>query len=217
VACPKCGSEKVKYSDRLPAIFMEFGDFAEVAYGTVTCANCGKKLGNATSDEIDLAKAQLHFRHGQATGQWFRSIRLALKFRAQDLAKLLQVRAETISHWETRGQGAVDATAWIALGALLEDCIACRTTIRDRLLAAMNPTTPTKAVKVSAPIRQPERVFPGTTRFPKSPPRPNPPASQPTPPGGLPGRTVDLKETQKGRSPKGRFAKSASAPRRRST
>jgi hypothetical protein len=198
VACPKCGSDKVKYSDTLPAIFMEFGDFAEAAYGTVTCAKCGEKLGVAEADEIDLAKAQLHFRLGHATGQWFRSVRLALKFRAQDLAKLLQVRAETISHWETRWHGAVDATAWVALGALLEDCIACRTTTRDYLLAALKPTNPTKPVKVFAPIRRTERVFPGTTRIPKSPPRSKPPASEPTPP-------VNLKETQKRRSPKSRF------------
>jgi hypothetical protein len=175
LACPKCGWEKVKYSDTLPPLFFGSGNYGEPSYGTVTCGKCGTKLGDAGGGEVELADAQLLFRLGLATGSSFRTTRKALRFRAQDLAKLLQVRAETISHWETRGDRAIDLTAWAALGALLEDCIACRTTTLEHLRAALNPVRPKAPVKIFAPIAKDERVFPGESSIPQAPSR-TPPA-----------------------------------------
>ena len=57
------------------------------------------KLGDTTGSEVSLATAHLLFRLGIATGNAFRQIRLALHYRAQDLAKL----------WQERNGGSVGA------------------------------------------------------------------------------------------------------------
>jgi transcriptional regulator with XRE-family HTH domain len=183
MACPKCGSMEEKRSVTLDA----FDDPDEYvrggAYGTVTCAKCGTLLGESGIDEFDLARAQLLFRVGAGTGRAFRILRTALKFTGADLARLFDVRPETISHWEN-GKGPVDRAAWIALGALLEDCLACRTTMRERSLAAERPQVPRAPVAVDAPIERPERVFPGED-LPEPPPQAPkraPPARRPAPP-----------------------------------
>jgi hypothetical protein len=197
VACPKCGCEEETGDMTLPPLFPNNGLSIEVAYGAVSCAKCQTKLGDTTGSEVSLASAHLLFRLGIATGNAFRQIRLALHYRAQDLAKLFQVRAETISHWENR-DGAVDQTAWLALGALLEDCIACRTTMRERLFAALNPAHPTDVVKIVAPIRNPARVYPGDSPMPKGrpPSQPKAPRRSVT----LPARAQRPKRPRPGRS-----------------
>jgi hypothetical protein len=168
VACPKCGSEKEKFSETYLPSFSG-GDLPyEVAYGDVSCADCGTALGSAGWSEVDLATAQLLFRAGMATGGAFRVMRKALRYRSQDLATLLEVRPETLSHWE-HGKRPVDRGAWLTLGALLEDCIACRTTMQERLLASLNPQAPKGQVRIEAPIAREQRVFPGETEIPAPP------------------------------------------------
>jgi hypothetical protein len=159
MACPKCGSDQEVRSDSLQYPFPIEGMEVEVAYGKVTCAQCNTALGETTGSEIELAIAQLIFRVGIGTGPAFAHIRKSLRYRAKDIAALFQVRPETVSHWENT-PGAIDRPAWIALGALLEDRIACRTTIEDRLFSALKPEIPKSLVKLDAPIWRTDRPEP---------------------------------------------------------
>jgi DNA-binding XRE family transcriptional regulator len=163
MACPQCGSELEKRSEVFVEPFPIDGVNIEVARGHVTCAKCETLLGEAGGRELSLAVAQFLFRLGTGSASAFRYIRRALEYQARDLAKLLEVRPETLSHWET-GKRPVDRGAWIALGALLEDCIACRTTIRDGFLAALNPQIPKVTVKLDAPIARVDRPWPADVK-----------------------------------------------------
>jgi transcriptional regulator with XRE-family HTH domain len=185
MACPNCGSMEERRSVTLDSdSYADADEYVSAgAYGKVTCAKCGTLLGDSRPDELDLARAQLLFRVGAGTGRAFRVLRTALKFRAADLARLFDVRPETISHWEN-GKGPVDRVAWIALGALLEDCLACRTTMRERVLAAERPQVPSAPAALDALIERPERVFPGED-LPEPPPhapKRAPRAMRPAPP-----------------------------------
>jgi DNA-binding transcriptional regulator YiaG len=73
-----------------------------------------------------LADAGVH------TGEALRCMRKALGLRGCDLARLLDVTPETISHWET-GKARPNRAAFAALGAMIADAMAGRTTTRDRL------------------------------------------------------------------------------------
>jgi hypothetical protein len=194
VACPKCGSDKEKRDQTDTPLFGGDGFSNEVAYGEVTCAECGTALGEAGMREIELARAHLLFRLGVGTGKAFRHIRHALKFQSRHLASLLQVRPETVSHWESR-DGLVDRSAWLALGALLEDCLACRTTMRERLLAALSPQIPDAPINLDAPLGRNERVFPGEDL----PDLPEPTASRGRPDGRRREKKSSFLATKKGR------------------
>lgn len=161
MACPKCGSEKLRYSDTFVDPFPVNGATLETACGTAYCAKCGTKLGDTTGTELPFAEAIWLSRTGVADGDTFRSMRSSLGFRAADLARLLQVRPETISNWE-RAKRPMDRAAWAVLAAMVEDCLACRTTVFDRLVRALNPDTPKGKVRLEAPVYRTERVYPGT-------------------------------------------------------
>ncbi len=74
----------------------------------------------------ELANAGVH------TGEAIRLMREALSLRAMDLARLLDLTPETISHWET-GKARPNRAAFVTLGALIQDAFDGRTTTRDRL------------------------------------------------------------------------------------
>jgi hypothetical protein len=65
----------------------------------------------------------------------------------------------------------------MVLGALVEDCIACRTTIRDMLLAALDPQKPKGTVKLDALFARGDRPWPAEVMAakmaPPAPPRLN--------------------------------------------
>ncbi len=61
-------------------------------------------------------------------------MRKILGLRAADLALLLDVTPETISHWET-GKARIGRAAFVALGAMVQDATEGRSTTRDRLAA----------------------------------------------------------------------------------
>ena len=82
----------------------------------------------------ELAVAREFADVGVDTGEAFRRMRKALGLRATDLAQLLDLTPETISHWET-GKVVINRAAFVALGAMVQDAIDGRTTTRDRLAA----------------------------------------------------------------------------------
>jgi transcriptional regulator with XRE-family HTH domain len=71
---------------------------------------------------------------GVRTGEAVRHMRKTLGLRAADLAQLLDLTPETISHWET-GKAPISRAAFVAVGAMIQDAIDGRTTTRDRFAA----------------------------------------------------------------------------------
>jgi len=69
---------------------------------------------------------------GVGTGEAVRHMRKALGLRAADLARLLDVTPETISHWET-DRCVPNRSAFVALAAMVQDALDDRTITRDRL------------------------------------------------------------------------------------
>jgi DNA-binding transcriptional regulator YiaG len=91
---------------------------------------------------------------GMRTGDTLRQMRKALGLRAVDLARLLDVTAETISHWET-GKARPTRATFAAVAAMADEAIDGRTSTRDRLsVEADGQSHPrTLAVKLRAPSR----------------------------------------------------------------
>jgi DNA-binding XRE family transcriptional regulator len=71
----------------------------------------------------------------------------ALGLRAADLARLLDVTPETISHWET-DKARPSRAAFVAIGALVQETIDGRTTTRDRLATLSGGRTYPRAFSV---------------------------------------------------------------------
>ncbi len=69
---------------------------------------------------------------GVRTGEALRHMRKALGLRAAELAALLDVTPETISHWET-GKVLPNRAAFVAVAALVQDALDGRSTTRERL------------------------------------------------------------------------------------
>jgi putative zinc finger/helix-turn-helix YgiT family protein len=83
------------------------------------CNSCGETL--YTGLEVDRQfdeVARVIVARGIRDGSEFQFVRKATKFRAADLAELLDVRPETISRWE-RGEAEIPRAAKYALGQLL--------------------------------------------------------------------------------------------------
>ncbi len=103
------------------------------------CSSCGESFMAAA----DLQRAELQVGaeladRGIREGAAFRFMRKALGLRAVDLAGLLDVTAETVSHWEN-DHTAADSGAWAALAAMISDRLAGKTTTIDRLRATKEP------------------------------------------------------------------------------
>ncbi len=86
-----------------------------------TCGSCGW-ITNLLEGrgELMLRAAAEFVRAGDFSGTAIRQMRLVLGLRAEDLAKLLDVRPETISRWET-GKWAINRTAAATLGTMILD------------------------------------------------------------------------------------------------
>jgi putative zinc finger/helix-turn-helix YgiT family protein len=114
---------------RLPLCGVE----ATVAAPVARCAACGE---GHLEGEV-LARAHLAIGCGLAdggvgSGDALRHLRKALGLRAADLARLLGVTPETISHWET-GKLAPSRAAFVAVAAMADEAAAGRTATHDRL------------------------------------------------------------------------------------
>jgi len=97
------------------------------------CAKCQESyFSGPVLHAFELAVALELANSGVRTGEAFRHMRVAVGLRAADVARLLGVTPETISHWET-GKAAVNRAAFVTLGAMVDDEIEGRTTTRDRL------------------------------------------------------------------------------------
>jgi DNA-binding transcriptional regulator YiaG len=86
------------------------------------CDACNEALLSAAElERFELAVAERLAALGVRTGESFKFMRKALGLRAVDLAALLDVASETVSHWET---GKPEARAFALLGSMVMDRLA---------------------------------------------------------------------------------------------
>lgn len=125
------------------------GVTASAAVPARRCRRChGADVDAAVRDRFQLAVCRELANAGVLTGEAMRLMRNALRLRAADLARLLGVTPETISHWET-GKARANRAAFIALCALVQDAIDGRTTTRDRLAALADGLAHPRALSVT--------------------------------------------------------------------
>jgi DNA-binding XRE family transcriptional regulator len=103
------------------------------------CEKCHARFASGPSGvAFELGVARWLAEHGFATGGEIRLMRKAAGLRAADLADLLGVAAESVSHWET-GKHQADHGMLATIGALVLDALDGSTATRDRLRALRNP------------------------------------------------------------------------------
>ena len=103
------------------------------------CVRCGNSEVRPSSRELAVAREFADV--GVDMGEAFRRMRKALGLRATDLAQLLDLTPETISHWET-GKVVINRAAFVALGAMVQDAIDGRTTTPRQARRPRQTTVP---------------------------------------------------------------------------
>jgi putative zinc finger/helix-turn-helix YgiT family protein len=149
--CSACGCLTVEGATATVSVeLLEPAVSVTVSVPARRCPRCETVLvDEAVRTRSHLAASSELADLGVHTGDSLRHMRKALGLRAADLARLLDVRPETISHWET-GKAPPNRAAFAALAAMVEDALDGRTTTRDRLarLADERPFPRNVAVKL---------------------------------------------------------------------
>ncbi len=155
--CASCGGELRDVVETLSFTLARCGVVASIDAPARRCHGCGDlQVEDDVAAGARLAIGCALADRGVHTGDALRHLREALALRAADLARLLGVTPETISHWET-GKVSPARAAFVAVAAMAEDAMAGRTTTRDRLevLANGRPYPRTVTIAASgAPIRR---------------------------------------------------------------
>jgi DNA-binding XRE family transcriptional regulator len=109
------------------------------AVDAMQCERCRASFASGPSAvAFELGMARWLAEHGFAAGEEIRFMRKAAGLRAADLADLLGVSAESVSHWET-GKHQADHGTLATIGALVLDALDGSTATRDRLRALRQP------------------------------------------------------------------------------
>jgi len=104
------------------------------------CDACGETFTSGPAGEaLELAAARWLAEHGFTTGEEIRFMRKAAGLRAVDLAELLDVSPEAVSHWETGKHQAGHGTL-ATIAALVLDVLEGSTATRNRLRALWKPS-----------------------------------------------------------------------------
>lgn len=147
--CAECESTKLldgKVSEKLS---VNLGDGSKIAFvadlPAIICENCGENyISHENLAGLELLVSEWFAQNGFRDPKALRFMRKALFLRAVDLAELLDVTPETISHWEN-GHTLIDVGAFTVLGDLVIDAIAGQSNTLERLRS------------LRAPIRAPKR------------------------------------------------------------
>lgn len=111
------------------------------------CVECDEVVLDGPSlIRAELTVAAEVARTGTISRETFRFMRRAIGMRAVDLAELLDVEPETISHWET-GRSTVPRAAWVVMRDLVLDAVSGRATTKERLQEKGRPRA-----RVSLPL-----------------------------------------------------------------
>jgi helix-turn-helix protein len=153
--CDGCGGELREATEALAVTLPRSGVVATVTAPAARCGGCGA----IRFDAAVLVRAQLSIgcelaNAGVRTGDALRLMRKALELRACDLARLLEVTPETVSHWET-GKALLPRAAFVAVAAMVEEALEGRTATHDRLARLAEGRAHPRAVEVQ--LRAPSR------------------------------------------------------------
>jgi DNA-binding transcriptional regulator YiaG len=133
--CAACHGELEDCTETLSVELPRSDVTAQVSAPAARCAGCGVvRVEPEVRARADLALARALADAGAHGGDAFRVMRKALALRAADLARLLAVTPETVSHWET-GKALPARCAFATLAAMIEDALGGRRSTRDRLEA----------------------------------------------------------------------------------
>ncbi len=132
--CGACGEGALRDgTETLSVALPRCGVVASVVTPARCCAACGDvRIGRTELARAHLAIARELADRGVHTGDALRHMRKALGLRAADLARLLDVTPETVSHWET-GRFLPGRAAFVAVAAMVQEALEGRTSTRDRL------------------------------------------------------------------------------------
>jgi transcriptional regulator with XRE-family HTH domain/predicted RNA-binding Zn-ribbon protein involved in translation (DUF1610 family) len=160
--CASCGHELRDGIEAVTVRLPRCGVVASAVARAQLCAGCGAvQMDDDAARQAQLAIGCALADRGVQTGDALRHMRTALRLRAVDLARLLGVTPETVSHWET---GRPARAAFVAVAAMIDDVLAGRSTTRDRLAALAEGRPYPRALSAAAPAREraaPLRGWPG--------------------------------------------------------
>jgi putative zinc finger/helix-turn-helix YgiT family protein len=147
--CRTCGCGELREGIETVSVTLpRCGLVASVAAPARRCAGCGEV--HVERDVLERARLSIGCAladRGVHTGDALRHMRKALALRAADLARLLGVTPETVSHWET-GRAPPARAAFVAVAAMVEEAIEGRTTTRDRLGVLASGPRPPRTLRV---------------------------------------------------------------------
>jgi putative zinc finger/helix-turn-helix YgiT family protein len=132
--CGACGRAELRDGvQTLSVTLPRCGVVASVATPARRCSGCGElHVDGDVLSRAHLSVCCALADRGIHGGDVLRHMRKALGLRAADLARLLGVTPETVSHWET-GKVPPARAAFATLAAMSEEALDGRTTTRDRL------------------------------------------------------------------------------------
>lgn len=153
--CTTCGNEKFDRARRKVTVELrirhegrdrDLGVFAHVP--SRRCTKCGTHFESAVDlERFELSAAERLMALGLRAGGILRFARKALGMRAVDLAELLDVTPETISHWEN-DRREIDLKALVVVRDLIRDRIEGGTRTADQLKALRAPRLPSEPMHV---------------------------------------------------------------------
>ena len=134
--CEACGEGELREgTETISVALPRCGVVASIAAPALRCRGCGAALvTKPVRARALLAVGRELADRGVHTGEALRHMRKALGLRAADLARLLDVTPETVSHWET-GRALPGRAAFVAVAAMVHEALDGRTSTRDRLAA----------------------------------------------------------------------------------
>lgn len=107
-----------------------------VAIPAWACTQCDEVVLDGPSlVRAELTVAAELAKKGPIGPETFRFMRRAIATRAAEIARLLDVSPETVSHWEN-GRNAPPRAAWMLVSGLVLDAAAGETSTRERLESA---------------------------------------------------------------------------------
>lgn len=136
--CVECGAADLRPGSEPVEVRVGRRVFAgDVA--SLRCAKCGETYTDGAAGEaLEHEAARWLAEHGFSSGDEIRFMRKVAGLRAADLAELLDVSPESVSHWET-GKHRADRGTLVTIGALVLDVLEGSTATRDRLRALREP------------------------------------------------------------------------------
>src|SRR5919198_4747608 len=123
------------------ALAFEFDDFPQEV-----CSKCGERYVAAPDmQRAEIATTRELVAQGVRDPAVFRWLRKMIRLKAAELADLLGVTPETISHWEN-GHSEPDRAVWSTLGELVLEHDAGSTATMDRLRKLAEAREPKRRV-----------------------------------------------------------------------